>query len=133
MSFGSHNLESEPEAVTTAQRTARMPSCPLSAWGAWLGWLVPWRRPTGPRRRWAVATAWGAKWAAALWVVACVKCIVLYIVIPSVIVWWGGSSVAGGGADAGLEKQREREPQPSVLVESVSVSDELLEPVEAGR
>lgn len=126
MSFGSHNLESETTSVTAAPSIGNAPSCPLSPW---LGWLVPWRRPVGPKRKWAVATAWGAKWAAALWVLACVKCIVIYIVVPSMIVWWGGSRVGGGDS----EKPNERAPQPSVLVDSVSVSDELLEPVEAGR
>ncbi|MFT3686828.1 MAG: hypothetical protein QM783_18215 [Phycisphaerales bacterium] len=130
MSFGSHNLVEENEGE------ARGGACPLSRY---LGWLPFWRsrRTTERRRKWVRAAAWGAKGVAALYVLACVKCILLYIVIPAVVAW-GGWGVVSGGGGSGHERAAEPSSVPGIVLPEVSsggtdVSDAEERNAEAAR
>lgn len=90
MSFGSHTPANEnaPGAVV----------CPLRRS---LGWAVFWRRrrPGRAPRPWVRAASWGAGGVAAVYALACLKCITLYIVVPSVLAWCGRGVAAGSGEE----------------------------------
>jgi hypothetical protein len=96
MAFGSHNLPDDP-----AEGAAAPSDCPLG-----LGKRFPFLRHR-PSRLLGKAAKWGGAGVAAFYALACLKCIVIYIVVPAVAVWFGGSA-----ARSIAEMSHERAEQP---------------------
>ena len=126
MSFGSHNLADDPGSLAPASASVAPSKCPITRWAPWLAW---WRKKEDrrPSRLWAKMAVWGAKGVAAFYVLACVKCITIYIVVPAVTVWWMGGG--GGGGEGAAEKNH---GSATPVVGSAPVSDSVLPGSKAG-